>query len=336
MQCWISKFSLQNDAFVNTWATRYNNVETAMSDLHRAIDMGEDRKAAMDKYMTWLRSSEVTQGTEISFPDEARAFSGIYLLDKKHYAESMAKGELNHVISHNNRTFTGSDPKELLAGPVAESVLGPLPHYSNRTTHHIHNCTTTTAGAFIAAYAKDSIQREPVVVMIERSEKDADGRPKVGLLGGYINLDYVVKNGAKDNSRGEQPKEGALREFGEELIKGDGRTVISPDISRLNYLISGIDYRREVNPACSYTGFSLTLKPEELQAIKAHAQKMHDDPAYAKAAKEASGGEVANVIITPLSKAIAMTRERFTHPHEFDAIVNLSEQLKQQQAGPKR
>ena len=58
---------------------------------------------------------------------------------------------------------------------------------------------------------------------------------------------------------------------------------------------------------------------------------MQADPAYAEAVKEASHGEVSKVIVKPLSEAIAMSREQFTHPHEFDAIVTLAEQLKQKQ-----
>jgi nucleoside-diphosphate-sugar epimerase len=238
------------------------------------------------------------------------------------------------------KLYPGEDKKTVFAGPVAKAVLGALPPYSNRDDYHLYSCTTITAGAFVAAHAQDTSRRdpatgrmgEPVVVMIERSEKDASGEPKVGLLGGFTNLDYVVKNGVKDTSRGEQPNEGALREFGEELIGADGKPVVTPDIARLTPLISGIDYRRKISPACAYTGFGLELTPEELETIKTHAQRMHDDPTYTDAVSKASGGEVTKVMVKPLSEAIAMPREQFTHPHEFDAIVKLAEQLKQQQA----
>ncbi|MDX1975730.1 MAG: NAD(P)-dependent oxidoreductase [Rickettsiales bacterium] len=236
--------------------------------------------------------------------------------------------------------FPGQE-RQALAGPVAIATLGAIPPYSNRDDYHMHNCTTLMAGAFVAAHGVDKSRRdvasnrmgEPVVVVIERGDKGPDGSLRYGLLGGFMNLDYVVKNGVKDTSRGEQPHEGALREFGEELIGPTGKPIITPDESRLEPLISGVDYRRTKSPATFYTGFGLKLTEPELEAIRAHEQAIKTDPTYAANVKSASGSEVAKVMVKPISEVLAMSRESFTHPHEFDAVVKLSEQLKQQSKG---
>ena len=74
----------------------------------------------------------------------------------------------------------------------------------------------------------------------------------------------------------------------------------------------------------------MELQVDELQLLKEHAKRLKEDPAYKQAVKEKSNNEINGMLIMPLADVIAMPRERFTHPHEFDAVVELSKQLKQQ------
>jgi hypothetical protein len=86
IEFWIHKFASQNDGWGSTWVHRYNQVETAMADLRdECRTLG--RANAMNNFMTWLRSPQVTQGTDIPFPDEASAFAGIYWLNKNFYTK---------------------------------------------------------------------------------------------------------------------------------------------------------------------------------------------------------------------------------------------------------
>jgi hypothetical protein len=89
VEYWIHKFAQQNEAWAAIWSRRYQQVEERMAALHRAIDTGVSRRHAMDDYMSWLRSDEITQGTEIPFPDEAVAFAGVYRLNYRHYQQSI-------------------------------------------------------------------------------------------------------------------------------------------------------------------------------------------------------------------------------------------------------
>lgn len=231
--------------------------------------------------------------------------------------------------------FPDRNPKDVLAGPVAKAVLGELSGYSEREDYEISSTTSASAGSFIAAYAYDTDQRGedgrkgvPVVVLIERGNSDRDGNALLGVPGGFMNLDFVEKDGVVDRSHGEQPKEGAVRELTEELLNDKGTPVISPDPSRLQLLVSGVSYKKTFGTACCYHGHALELTPEEFSAIKTHAAKLESDPAYAEAVTKASGGEVMGVLIKPLSEVMAMPKERFMHSHEYDALQTLDQELR--------
>jgi hypothetical protein len=87
---WIHKFAYQNDGWASIWFDRYNEVETGMTQLRDDCrTMG--RKPAMEKFMGWLTSPEVMQGTDTPFPDEAKAFAGIYWKNKRLYQAAYEK-----------------------------------------------------------------------------------------------------------------------------------------------------------------------------------------------------------------------------------------------------
>jgi hypothetical protein len=88
VEYWINKFAHQNDAWASIWSDRYDQVETAMVRLREECqEMG--RRPAMERFMSWLTSPDITRGTDIPFPGEARAFAGVYWKNKELYAEQI-------------------------------------------------------------------------------------------------------------------------------------------------------------------------------------------------------------------------------------------------------
>ncbi len=87
---WIRKFSFQNEAWANIWSHRYNQVEEAMVRMRTKVEAG-DRAGAIRDHLAWLASDEITKGTDIPFPGEAKAMAGIYWLNKSIYAEEFQK-----------------------------------------------------------------------------------------------------------------------------------------------------------------------------------------------------------------------------------------------------
>ena len=187
----------------------------------------------------------------------------------------------------------------------------------------MHKVKPATVGSCVICYANDpSIINHatktlgaPVIALIQRS----DGG--LGVLGGYTNL-------GKDTTKGEQPKNGAVRELKEEAINDIGKAVISPQPERLQLIANGIDYRKPALPVV-WHAHAMELKAEELKALKEHAERMKRDEAYKQAVKKKSRNEIDGMLIMPLAEVIALPRESFTHPHEFDAITELAKQLKQ-------
>lgn len=84
---WIHKYAYQNDAWASIWFDRYNQIETAMGTLRdKCRSIG--RKKAQESFISWLTSPEITAGSDIPFPEEARAFAGVYWKNKRLYAEA--------------------------------------------------------------------------------------------------------------------------------------------------------------------------------------------------------------------------------------------------------
>jgi hypothetical protein len=99
VEFWIQKFTHQNESWAHIWYARYNMMEHAMLQLIKDYKtMG--RKDAMDKFMAWLTSDEVAQGTAIPFPDEAHAFYGMYALNKKIYKKTFERQRHAQPVSY--------------------------------------------------------------------------------------------------------------------------------------------------------------------------------------------------------------------------------------------
>lgn len=220
--------------------------------------------------------------------------------------------------------FPNLSAKEALAGPIAKAVLGKLPHYSGRKDYQISPTTTANAGAFILAHAYDESRRNPetgrmgapVVVIIERSELTETGENRIGVPGGYVDLD-----------KKESPAQGAVRELGEEVLDDAGKPVLSLDPNRLEPIVSGIDYRGNFGNAVAYNGFSVELTPPELTSLKAHCGKLQQDQDYAGKVKTASHGETNGVMLLDVARIPELAKDRFMHPHEYDALQKLAEKL---------
>ena len=88
-------------------------IEGKLSALRReCYDSKIGRKTAMQNFMDWLLSDEITKGTDIPFPEEAKTFADIYWRNKKLYtaeADAFAKAQK-----------AASTPKPQTGGPASK------------------------------------------------------------------------------------------------------------------------------------------------------------------------------------------------------------------------
>jgi hypothetical protein len=332
---WIHKFDAQNDGWCSVWAGHYNKLETAAAKLHAEIDAGKDAHMATKTYMDWLNSPEITEGTEVPFNSAAIGFDGIYRNNRALYDAAVKAGKVKGADYDGwmRRHFPGEEPKDVLKNKIIPGIVS-LPHYSTLETPVVKVVETAVAGSFAIAYAENPENAaDPFVIIQRRSEKGKDGAARYGALGGFTNFSWREVDGVKDSSRGESPAEGAAREITEEMVDADGKPVIAPAPDRFltrNILAAGHDYRRNFGDVCTYTGYALPLTPEEVKAIDAHIERTQD-AAYAKAATEASHGEVDGILKLKLSEVLVLGKEQFFHPHEFEAVEELAARVREQQ-----
>lgn len=226
-------------------------------------------------------------------------------------------------------SYPGASPEQIkaaLSPAFLAEAYGEMPDYSTLSAPTLHPVKTAAVGSFVICHGSDSSGRiarsEPVVVLVKRGDTGPDGEDRFGVLGGYTDLGTETKVG-------EQPKEGAVRELMEEAVNDQGEPVLNPTPDRLQLLASGIDYRNPALPV-NYNGHSLELTTRELAALRAHSEKLESDPAYQEAVRGHTHGEVTDLRIAPISEILRMPKDSFTYPHEFDAVAQLGEQLKQQ------
>lgn len=355
VQYWINKFADQNEQWALTWRERYNQLETAMANLHRTIDLGGNRQQAMDEYMAWLSSPEITKGTEIPFPDEAHAFAGVARFNKRLYQESIKRGEMASPTSAEASNGPGLRSRieqaiqgidwgtalpELIrqCGPLSEQQLRNIvAQQVPRATWApedfqsvIHRDKTCHAGAFAWGYYEDNTRRDPnthrmgeVMVVLSRRGKETteDGLPMYGASGGgYREL-------GSNHTAGEQPDENAVRELNEETRDDMNKPVLDIAPARLTHVLKvGTDYRKPQLPV-DYVGYALTLSAEEYQAIKQHGERLATDEAYKAKVFKHTNGEVSGYEVMPLSQALQMKPEQFAHPHECEALQKLAQLL---------
>lgn len=183
------------------------------------------------------------------------------------------------------------------------------PHYP--TLYH---------GSFCIYFSRD----ENLILLIERGNKEGFGVP-----GGYIDI--------ADGK--EQPRQGAIREFCEEVIFPDGTAVISTlTADRLSIVDSGIDYSTGIpgttHMGTSWSGHKCELTPPEMKTLKAHIAKMAEDPAYAHAVRKRSNGELENIVLTSpddLQKNMRAATLFFRYPHERMVALAVAAQMQTEQ-----
>lgn len=222
---------------------------------------------------------------------------------------------------------TPGEIREAIPDLIKYAYQGSMPPYSSLEAPTLHKVKTATVGSFVICYGMDTsvaanTKREPSIVLIKRGDKG------FGITGGYTEL-------GKDKTSGEQPKEGAVRELKEEVLDNNGTPIISPDSERLKLIVSGIDYRNPELPV-NYNGHTLELTTQELLLLKEHSRRLNEESAYQADVTKKTHGEVDDLQIVPISNVLAMKRESFTHPHEFDAIRQFAQTLQQQSFMPRR
>lgn len=181
----------------------------------------------------------------------------------------------------------------------------------------MHTYPTVYTGSFCVYISRD----ENLILLIERGNNEGFGVP-----GGYVDIGDGT----------EQPREGAVRELGEEILFPDGTPVLStvtPD--RLVIVDSGIDYTA-AKPAIHHMGtvwhgHQCALTVAEIQILKAHIAQMAADPDYAQAVRKRSHGELENIIlITPdgLYNGLQSGTMSFRYPHEQTVAVAVAAQMR--------
>jgi len=91
---WLRRYGEQGKNWVEIWRNRFDEVEDAMSTLIERSAAGE-RKAAARGHMDWLASDAVSEGTDVPFVSEARAFREAFDALVTAYDQAMvANGEV--------------------------------------------------------------------------------------------------------------------------------------------------------------------------------------------------------------------------------------------------
>lgn len=228
---------------------------------------------------------------------------------------------------------TQEDLKASLGNPkFLKDMHGPMPPHSTLSAPVVQTVKTGTTGSFIICYGADKTSRsastsalgQDVIAIVKRTGKSPNGEDRYSVIGGYIDL-------GTEESAGEQPADGAVRELKRKVINAEGEAVIAPDAARLTSIknASGIDYSSAL--PVNYNGHGLELNARELAQLTQHAKQLEESTEYRKAVEEKSGDTYTftDVIIVPISEVIQISRESFVKPYEFDAVQQLAVELKQ-------
>ena len=218
---------------------------------------------------------------------------------------------------------------EILVGPLAKEIFGPLPHYSDLNNYQLTNVSTTAAGAFVVCYGDDPLTHDWVVLLVERG-LPTDATREFGLPGGYVNLT------GKQNTEGEQPEQGAVRELSEELRDANGRAILTLDPQRLTLIKSGIDYSKTSQGGLPvhYNGYAVRLTDEEIWLVQKHIGQLHANPDYYAASYRQTNGETKDVLIKSITDSASIQAMHFKYLHEFLTLQQVMSQLREQPQNP--
>ena len=198
-------------------------------------------------------------------------------------------------------------------------LLGHPPKYSNG--YVIEKTKLAAVAANVICHGDDPETGEPFILLISRKELKPDGSRYKGHLGGYVSLSSVRDNEGVvvDLTRGEQPKEGAIGEAGEETKDAANRTLMRLTADRLELLTGGMNYKP--NPPVAYFTFTAELTGAEIIAVKKHIQNLASDPAYKAQTLLNNGKEVFDMHMIPLSVAPSLPSDTFLYEATRQSFV---------------
>lgn len=169
-------------------------------------------------------------------------------------------------------------------------------------------------GSCVVLYGRTLAQSEPHIALIERGERFKGHSEGVGIPGGYVDLETGK----------EQPKDAAIREIEEELVRPEEKSVLfdlSPN--RLQLVETGVNYKQGIpgtqKAGCAWNGYALALSHEEANLVRRHAQHMNNDSGYRDMVHKLTGEEIGNVYFEPVSMVldkIESGQYSFAYAHE--------------------
>lgn len=243
------------------------------------------------------------------------------------------KNELSiaeEVISFLKLRYPDLDLRDFIKKDFCKAVFGDMPEYSGRFEKGYQVCpvTAATISTFAICHAYDLDIGEWVFVATKKSGSD-----KIGLLGGFLNLD---DNLAKNSFR-EQPEECLVREISEESRNDNGVPVLDITSRRARIIYSGIDYSgyEENLQSTQNTGYSVHLSQNELVNIKLHARKTRTEDDYADRVEQWTDSEVRQVVVIPFSILPSLGNENFRNTHELICLRQFHSMLYVGFSGPR-
>jgi ADP-ribose pyrophosphatase YjhB (NUDIX family) len=243
---------------------------------------------------------------------------------------------LEGVMRRLQKKFPGRTPQEIVEGPLAYHVFGPLPRWTRRKTHKMVDRTTFDASAFlICTYIDKNTQKTMVVLQRQAAPR---GVRYCATGGGYLNPDTTKKSTFHRGARkGEQPAQCAARETREEICDNRGRPILDLDPAAFSLIpgATGLEYRRpgDKRSHVSYVGHHAWLNAAQAVAIRRHERRMRFDLNYRDASFRRAAYETCGVAIMPLAEAAALPADAFAHHQECDALRTLQKILGQPARG---
>jgi hypothetical protein len=95
---WLRRYAEQGAAWSETWAERHQQVDAVMIRLREDCRAG-GRRVAAERYLAWLLSPEITDGSDIPFRREALAFRATFDSLLHSYDEAMLRAD-QEAIRH--------------------------------------------------------------------------------------------------------------------------------------------------------------------------------------------------------------------------------------------
>lgn len=190
-------------------------------------------------------------------------------------------------------------------------------------------------GAFCVYSGQDPETGETLVLLLKRGKRfHGTGLEAYGMPGGHIEV----------QTRIEQPREAAVREFTEEIRLPDDSPVLTTiTTDRLAIVDDGIDYgagkEGTLLAGVHWTGYRCALTPSEVSVLKDHIAKMKADPDYAAAVREATHQETADVLLVPAADVPAMLQSGefpFAYAHERKVLLAVAQTLVPPDSQPRK